>query len=180
MIPTLKDWKAGTSVTGRWRSAEMVVVDIKIASYYLLKTTAAHDAVGVAWAAWKAAHVSDVKTLLGNKRNKAGVLEIMDAEFAVAVGDAVPVAGKISRIALRFPAERPAGFANIDDQMARDRIDKAFVDGALHLGAKYFFGHLFFQRHANAAQPAEGVPHRRRYSGRQVLHKGSEGMHAAS
>ena len=128
MIPTLADWKAGTAVTRRWRSKEMEAIDTAIANYYLLKTAASHDAVGAAWAKWKAVHVTEVKTLLGNKRNAAGVLEILEAEFAVVAGPAVPIQGKISRIALGFPAVRPAGFANIVDQFARDRIDKAFVD----------------------------------------------------
>lgn len=126
MIPALKDWLDGTSVTGRGRSPELKRVDDAIRDYHAARTAEKREAIGAAWNAWKQGHTSETKIWFVNKRNKAGLFEILEAEFAPA-GLTSPQPLAMSRLALDFAA-KPPGFANVDDDLMRDRIDKAFID----------------------------------------------------
>ena len=127
MIPTLKDWTDGTSVFGRFRSDELKAVDRAITAYQAARNESNRNVVGAAWSHWKYVHVSTLKTLSANKRNSKNLFDLLDAEFNLA-STATPRVGAISRWQMQFPADRPAGFANIDDTMARARIDMAIVD----------------------------------------------------
>lgn len=127
MIPTLKDWTDGTSVFGRFRSEELKAVDRAITAYQAARNESNRNVVGAAWEHWKYVHVSTLKTLSANKRNSKNLFSLLDAEFNLA-STATPRTGAISRWQMQFPADRPAGFANLDDGMARARIDMAIVD----------------------------------------------------
>ncbi len=126
MIPALKDWLDGTSVMGRSRSSELQRLDNAIRDYHAARTAEKREAIGAAWKAWKQGHTSETKIWFVNKRNKAGLFEILEAEFAPAgLTSSQPLA--MSRLTLNFTA-KPPGFANVDDDLMRDRIDKAFID----------------------------------------------------
>jgi len=126
LIPTLKDWTDGTSVFGRRRSEELKAVDRAITAYQAARNEINRNAVGAAWEQWRRIHVSEAKTLSANKRNSKNLFSLLDAEFNLA-STATPRKGAISRWQMQF-TDRPVGFANIDDAMARARIDMAIVD----------------------------------------------------
>jgi len=127
MIPTLNDWTVGTSVFGRFRSEELKRVDRAIAAYQADRNENTHKVVGTAWEFWKYIHVSEFKKLSANKRNSKNLFSLLDAEFN-SISTNTPKVGAISNWKMRFPDVRPIGFANVDEDMARKRIDMAIVD----------------------------------------------------
>jgi len=127
MIPASSDWLAATAAFGRSRGPELIALDGAILAFGSARNAKARDDVGTAWAAWKAKHSSIEKPFFDNKRNKSGMLEILEAEFNPD-GLNSPKSGAMCRIKLQFPDVKPPGFANVDDALMLDRIDKAFIE----------------------------------------------------
>jgi len=127
MIPASSDWLAATAVFGRSRGPELIALDAAILAFGGARNAKARDDVGTTWAAWKTKHSSIEGPFFDNKRNKTGMLEILEAEFNPQ-GLNSPKAGAMCRIKLQFPDVKPPGFANVDDALMLDRIDKAFIE----------------------------------------------------
>ncbi len=127
MIPASSDWLASTAVFGKSRGAELLALDAAILAFGATRSSKARDDVGAAWAAWKKLHTTIERPFFDNKRNKSGMLEILEAEFNPE-GLNSPKVGAMCRIKLQFPDVKPAGFANVDGALMLDRIDKSFIE----------------------------------------------------
>jgi hypothetical protein len=126
MIPSLRDWRTGTEITGRARSAELQALDEAIEAYDIFPSDERRAEISRAWSRWKKKHLSVFSSLAKHKRNAAGLFEILDEEFR-ASGKSAPKGG-LSRLALDIPTTLPTGFPNVGSAMASSRIDKAVAE----------------------------------------------------
>jgi hypothetical protein len=126
MIPTLKDWTAGTSkgLLSK-RGTRLKALDSAIENYHKARSATTRDAVGEAWENWKKNH-PEIFGDKGSQRNKNAMLDLLEAEFSPEGLEKIKNCS-MSRIRVSLQP-KPVGFPAYADEGAVDRIDKAMLD----------------------------------------------------